>query len=476
MLNSIRKFSGTIFAKILLVIVTIPFVLWGMGGVFSSGNTNSLGKINNFNISTQDFMDHLRSSRIEEKLIKENLNNNILEELLTQMISKKLIDLEIKDFNIIVSEKALVNKLKKNKEFLDEKKNFSRIEYEKFLLSNNISANRYESILKESELRENLFKYISGGIKSPYFLTNNIYKNENKNITIQFINLEKLYKSRDKFTNEEIKKFINENKDTLKKDYVDFSYAKITPKNLIGSEEYNKEFFSKIDEIENKISNQEKFNQIIIDYKLDKVTRKDFISSENNDVVDNEIYKARNEGSLFLDDKEEYFLLVEIESVKSRLPSFDDSDFLNKVRTNLYNKNKYEFNKALIEKINSKNFNDNDFKKMGNDTNNTIKDLKLKSINDRNKFTSESLEIIYSLPKNNYSIIADHKNNIYLAKIVDIKIKNITENDKDFNEYNSLSIGKTKNDIYTTYDNFLNSKYNIKINEKTLERVKNYFR
>ena len=184
------------------------------------------------------------------------------------------------------------------------------------MLSNNISANRYESILKESELRENLFKYISGGIKSPYFLTNNIYKNENKNITIQFINLEKLYKSRDKFTNEEIKKFINENKDTLKKDYVDFSYAKITPKNLIGSEEYNKEFFSKIDEIENKISNQEKFNQIIIDYKLDKVTRKDFISSENNDVVDNEIYKARNEGSLFLDDKEEYFLLVEIESVK----------------------------------------------------------------------------------------------------------------------------------------------------------------
>tara|TARA_B100000214_G_scaffold366424_2_gene335348 strand:- start:596 stop:937 length:342 start_codon:yes stop_codon:yes gene_type:complete len=113
---------------------------------------------------------------------------------------------------------------------------------------------------------------------------------------------------------------------------------------------------------------------------------------------------------------------------------------------------------------------------MGNDTNNTIKDLKLKSINDRNKFTSESLEIIYSLSKNNYSIIADHKNNIYLAKIVDIKIKNITENDKDFNEYNSLSIGKTKNDIYSTYDNFLNSKYNIKINEKTLERVKNYFR
>ena len=49
MLNSIRNFSKTIFAKILLVIVVIPFVFWGMGGVFSSGNTNSLAKFDNIN-------------------------------------------------------------------------------------------------------------------------------------------------------------------------------------------------------------------------------------------------------------------------------------------------------------------------------------------------------------------------------------------------------------------------------------------
>ena len=38
MLNNIRNFSKTIFAKILLVIIIIPFVFWGMGGVFNSGN------------------------------------------------------------------------------------------------------------------------------------------------------------------------------------------------------------------------------------------------------------------------------------------------------------------------------------------------------------------------------------------------------------------------------------------------------
>ena len=56
MLNYIRNFSKTITAKIFLFIIAVPFVFWGMGDVFTSGNTNSLAKINNKNISTQDFI------------------------------------------------------------------------------------------------------------------------------------------------------------------------------------------------------------------------------------------------------------------------------------------------------------------------------------------------------------------------------------------------------------------------------------
>ena len=65
MLSNIRKFSKTIFAKVLLVIVIIPFVFWGMGGVFNSGNTNSLAKINNVNISTEDLVYVLRNMGYE---------------------------------------------------------------------------------------------------------------------------------------------------------------------------------------------------------------------------------------------------------------------------------------------------------------------------------------------------------------------------------------------------------------------------
>jgi len=129
MLSSIRKFSKTFFAKILLVIVIIPFVFWGMGGVFSSGNTNSLAKINNVNISTEDFIDHINNLNINEEIIREKINENILEEILTALISKELLALEIKDLNIFISDKTLVEKIKKNKNFLDENKPYVTNEF-----------------------------------------------------------------------------------------------------------------------------------------------------------------------------------------------------------------------------------------------------------------------------------------------------------------------------------------------------------
>ena len=74
MISNLRNFAKTGIAKILMVIIIIPFVFWGMGGVFSSGNTNSLAKINNINISTEDFIDHINNLNINEEIIKEKIN------------------------------------------------------------------------------------------------------------------------------------------------------------------------------------------------------------------------------------------------------------------------------------------------------------------------------------------------------------------------------------------------------------------
>ena len=309
MLNNIRNFSKTFFAKILLVIVIIPFVFWGMGGVFSSGNTNSLAKINNINISTEDFIDHINNLNINEEIIREKINENILEEILTALISKELLALEIKDLDIFISDKTLVEKIKKNKNFLDENNIFSRTMYEKFLLSNNYTAPSFEKELKINELQKNLFEYISGGIKTPLFIASKTYKNETKKIKIKYINLENIYKAEDSYQIKEINNFILDNKNNLKKDYLDFSYVKITPNNLIDSNEYNNDFFNKIDDIENKISNNVEFENLISEYKLTKNSIKNFVPTNNEESIENKIYELRKDGNFALIDQDEYYLL-----------------------------------------------------------------------------------------------------------------------------------------------------------------------
>ena len=73
MIGSFRNFAKTKFAGLLVFLMIIPFVFWGMGGMFSSGNTNTIAKIDKESISTQEFIDYLDDSRIPQATIKENL-------------------------------------------------------------------------------------------------------------------------------------------------------------------------------------------------------------------------------------------------------------------------------------------------------------------------------------------------------------------------------------------------------------------
>ena len=154
MIGSLRNFAKTKFAGILVFIMIIPFVFWGMGGMFSSGNTNTIAKINKTNISTQEFIDYLNSSSIPQKTIRENLENNIIEELLSSLVSTTLLDLEIKNYNLLITENTLLKKIKENKNFLDENGKFQRIKYEKFLLENNQSAPQFEQRLKKENFKK----------------------------------------------------------------------------------------------------------------------------------------------------------------------------------------------------------------------------------------------------------------------------------------------------------------------------------
>ena len=65
----------------------------------------------------------------------------------------------------------------------------------------------------------------------------------------------------------EIANYIENNSVNLQRDFIDFDYVKITPKNLIGANEYNETFFSEVDKIENNISNFSDLKNLLNNYE-----------------------------------------------------------------------------------------------------------------------------------------------------------------------------------------------------------------
>ena len=139
MLEKFRKFSKTMFAKIFLFIVAIPFVFWGMGGLFSGGNLNTIVKIDKKKVSTDKFVKYIRRNSDPSK----NIDKDEIERFLASFIGEYLMENEQKKFDITLNDNSLA-KIIRSQEFFKEDDKFSRTKYEKFLIKNKMSAVSFE--------------------------------------------------------------------------------------------------------------------------------------------------------------------------------------------------------------------------------------------------------------------------------------------------------------------------------------------
>ena len=470
---SIGKYinKNKIGAVVLIIVIIIAFGFGGFGGGFLSNNQNNIAKINKTNITTKDFINYLNQTGISQKAIKDNLDDNIIEELLSGLVSTTLLDLEIKDFNINFSEKSISKKIKSNKNFIDENNIFQRIKYEKFLLENNISAPMFEKRLKDRELQKKLFDFIGAGTTTPRFLAKKLFEKENTKLEIEFFELDNFYKKKSQITTLELEKFLNDNKEKIKIEYIDFNYAIINPQNLIGVNEFNQTFFDKIDQIEIDISNNLDLDSILRNTDIKKIQVSDFRYTYDKSDIEKKIFEVRNIDFDIIENGDDY-ILYKITKSEERAPDLNDSVLKEEILGLIYEKNKYEYNKKLIKKIEEGNFNNMNFVEMGN---NKIKNLILNSIKDNKKFEIKAVELLYSLPLNSFTLINDDKSKIYLAKIKK-KLNQTEVTESKLKEYTTNQNTNIKNSILKSYDIFLNDKYNVDINKVAINNVENYFK
>ena len=354
MIETLKNFGGKKVGGIILIaVIVIAFGFGGFGGGFSTNNQNNIAKVNKTNVTTQDFMNYLNDSGISQQAIRENLDNNIIEELLSGLISRTLIDLEIEDFDLSITKLIVLKKIKENKNFLDENNVFQRTKYEKFLLTNNMSAPMFELQLKNRELEKHLFDFIGAGTVTPNFLIEKKFEDENKSLDLEYFAMTNFYKEKEDYTELEIKKFVNDNKDQLKREYIDFKYAVLNPENLIGLNEFNQDFFNEIDKIENKISQGDNLETILKNINVSVAEVKEYAPSSIKKINEDKIYSKRS-SKIDLIENGDNFLLYSITDQYDRNPDLTDKDIKNGIRELVYRKGKFELNKSVLEKIQKK--------------------------------------------------------------------------------------------------------------------------
>ena len=122
MLGSIRKFSKTFMAKIFIAIIALPFILWGMGDIFSSGKQNIIAEINDETISSKEFISYIKKIELSKEQVENFGKSQILENILSNYLSEKIIEIESKKKGIILTDKALKDIIISDKSFQKDKK------------------------------------------------------------------------------------------------------------------------------------------------------------------------------------------------------------------------------------------------------------------------------------------------------------------------------------------------------------------
>ena len=473
MLETLKNFGGKkLGGLILIIVIIIAFGFGGFGGGFSTNNQNNIAKINKTNVTTQDFMDYVNQSGISLDAIRTNLDNNIIEELLSGLISTTLIDLEVKDFALSISERTILKTIKDNKNFQDEDGTFQRVKYEKFLLSSNLSAPMFELKLKNRELQKHLFDIIGAGTITPNFLIDKKYEENNKTLSIEYFNMEGLYKEKNEYSDQDLMVFIKENEDQLKREYIDFKYAVLNPKNLIGIEEFNQEFFDKVDKIENQISEGADFETILENINVEVKEIIEYAPTSEAQTSESLIYQNKS-SKLNLIENGDNFLLYNINKEYDKSPNLNDDKTKGELVELIYQKGKFDFNRKILEEIQNKEFNNSKFEDLGS---NNLLNVEINTINDDSMFDINSVKMLYTLPVNSFTLINDKDNNIFLVKIADSKKNFFNKSDEEYVQFVKNQNTDNRKSILQSYDQLLNNKYQVKVNQKSVDRVKNYFK
>tara|TARA_E500000178_G_scaffold311761_1_gene327941 strand:- start:1736 stop:3193 length:1458 start_codon:yes stop_codon:yes gene_type:complete len=484
MATSIGKLSKSFLIKILVGIIILPFVFWGMGDVFRGGNQNVIATVDSTKISTQEFVNYINRLNLNQKQVKNLSNTDLIEQILSDYIGKKVMSLEIEKLGVVVSDNALRDIIKNDKSFFKNDK-FSRTEYEKFLVKSGITAPQFEANIVEQEKRRQFLSSLAGGIVIPKTLVEKEFKKENQTKTIKYIDLDK-YHLKNKPSQKSINELYERNKNVFFTELKSIRYAEIKPELISGSEEYNENFFKQLDIIENNVLDGQSFDETVksnnlIIVEFNKINAKKENEKKNKvsslpDALFKKIYNFKKPQSPEVINIENKYYLAEIKDVEKKNKPINNPEVLEALNAQLNFKKKIENNSSLAKDASLGAFDGGNFKKFADDNELVVKEYKISNLKQNDIFDERLVKQIFLTEDGNINLITNSTlTKSFLISIKKTEYKKLDIKSNEFEKYEAKARLNLINKIYQSYDQNANQKYKVEVNQRSIDRVKNSF-
>ena len=477
MKHKLVALSKSILVKLLIVIIIAVFALWGVGDMFSAGKTNVVAEVSGKNIYSEDYVNQLRNGLQSKNYqnISDAIKDNLHIQILNQLIAEKIFEIYAEEEKIIINDKTLSNFIKNIPEFSKNGK-FSRTEYEKYLLKNQIDSYSFETSFKKSLLKKLIVESQNLDSISTSYHKTKVKNYFEKKISISYINLEDLYEDID-ITEKEILDYHKKNP-SYSNELRSIKYAIINQ-----NKEANQSsdlFFKNISDIENLVLSNKNFDDIATQFSLN-VKKSGLFNKDGlikNSLKTTVLDKSIVQKAFYLNDqitselieiKGSFYLIGINEIVKKKPLTLND-----KIKKNIINKIKKKNIDSKANSLSNKIKEENIFNQLVSKKTKFVKQLELKNRLEENKtFSPNQIQEIFSLKKNESLVLKGSKN--YLIKAIDASYDRTKSNDEMDKLYERQVTISFDEQIMQSFDKFLNNKYKVKINQKVLDRITNSF-
>ena len=463
-----KSLTKKIFITIITGIIIIVLGAWGMGDLFSSGNKNVIAEIGNKKVYIKDYLNYARLY-----LKKKNYNQLLKRDhdiILNSLISEKIYEKFAEDLKIKINDKSLAFFIKNDKNFKDENGEFSRVEYEKYLLLNNLNPKTVEDFYKRELIKKISIEVFINGINDTKYHKSKLKNDFLKQVKIKYYNLNIL----NKVSEETINKYFNKNQDKFTLGEMRSGrYANLSYTNL-GYKEENDVYYQTINNIENDLINNVTFNDIIKKYKLitkpiEKINKNGINQNRiksNQNYFSNAIFKLNENFNTEIFNVNSSKYLIKLDKVEKK-HNLKLNDQIKKEIIKIIN---FKKNQQLSEKI-KKSQDSKSFFNYAKNNNIIIKEIFFTNILDNKKiFNKINMEKIFSTNINTNLNFSQN------GKVYVVRVEKISKNKNKIKNLDKAVSDQVKQDfkalVLRDLDKYLLKKYPVKLNKKVFDQIK----